>query len=230
MPAPRAVILDFNGTLSDDEPLLARLLREVLLSEAGVELASEEYFVELVGISDPEIIERALREGGVEATPEIREAVLRAKIERYKEEVERELPIGEDAAAFVRALAPRVPLAIASGAPREEIELVLRLAGLRDLFAAVISTEDVERGKPDPEIYQLALAKLNGERSMTRSIVAPDTLVIEDSPPGIAAAKAAGLRCAAVAGDERAEAEADFVIERLDEDAAFKLLGRGPSR
>ena len=225
MPAPLAVILDFNGTLSDDEPLLDRLFREVLHAEAGVELTSEEYFAELSGLSDTEIVERALRGGGVEPTPELRDRVLRAKIDRYKEEVARELPVGEDAVGFVRTAAERVPLAIASGAVREEIELVLELAGISDLFASVISIDDVERGKPDPAGYQLALAKLNGDRSMTRSIVARDTLAIEDSPAGVAAAKASGMGCIVVAGDERAEAAADSVIERLDAATANHLLG-----
>lgn len=222
---PLAVILDFNGTLSDDEPLLDRLFREVLEREAGVELTSEAYFRDLAGLSDPEIVEWALRNGDAEPTAELCDRVLRAKIERYKEEVARELPVGDDVAAFVRAAASRVPVAIASGAVREEIDLVLELAELRELFAAIVCIDDVHSGKPDPEGYVLALAKLNKTRSMTRSIVARNALAIEDSAAGVAAAKAASMRCAALAGDERAEAAADFVIERLDVAAAERLFG-----
>lgn len=224
MRAPHAVILDFNGTLSDDEPLLDRLFREVLLEEAGVELTSEDYFGELSGLSDPEIAERALGMGGVVATGELRNRVLQGKVARYKEEVRRELPVGPDAIAFVRALAGEIPVGIASGALREEIELVLELAGIRDLFSSVICIDDVDCGKPDPEGYLLALAKLNGRRSMTESIIARDTLAIEDSGAGVAAARAAGMGCAATAGDRRAAEGADFVIERLDADAAGRLL------
>jgi len=224
VPAPHAVILDFNGTLSDDEPLLSRIVGEVLREEAGVELAPEEA-ADLTGVSDPEIVARALRRAGVEETVELRDRILRARIDRYMEEVVLAPTIGEDAKAFVGAVAERIPVAIASGAFREEIELVLELAGIREHFAAVICLDDVTRSKPDPESYQLALAKLNAARSMTRSIVARDTLAIEDSGVGVAAAKAAGLACAAIAGDKRVEAEAQFVIERLDEAAAKELLG-----
>ncbi len=84
----RAVILDFNGTVSDDEPLLYRLLRDAL-AERGVGLDEDAYFRELAGYSDPEIVARALEMGGVEPTAELREAVLRSKVDRYKEEVER---------------------------------------------------------------------------------------------------------------------------------------------
>lgn len=221
---PRAVIFDFNGTVSDDEPLLFRVFREVL-AEHGIELDEETYFAELAGFSDPEIAETVLRGAGREPTPELLETILRAKIDGYCEAVRSESPIGADAADFVRAVASRVPVAIASGAFREEIELVLDLAGLRDPFgAAIVCIDDVDQGKPDPGGYLLALARLNEDRGLHESIVARDVLAIEDSPAGVQAAKAAGLRCAVVAGDERAEAAADFVIERLDAESAAKLL------
>ena len=224
-PVPlRAVILDFNGTVSDDEPLLFRLLRDTL-AERGVELSEGTYFGELAGHSDPEIIERALELGGVEPTPELCESVLRDKIDRYKDEVRRELTVSDGAASFVRALAKGVPVAICSGAVREEVALVLELAGVEDSICAVVCIDDVDTGKPDPSGYLLALARINEERSLHESIIARDVLAVEDSPAGVAAAHAAGLRCAAMAGDERAEAAADFVIERLDEAAAKDLLG-----
>lgn len=220
---PRAVIFDFNGTISDDEPLLDRLFREVLGTE-GVELTSETYFAELSGLSDPEIVARALAMGGVEATADRCERVLRAKIDRYKEEVRRELTVSEDAAAFVREVGSRVPIAIASGAVREEVELVLDLAGLRDLFEALVCIDDVSHGKPDPGGYLLAMAQLNEERSLHGSIVARDILAIEDSVAGIESARAAGIRPAAVGADERARSAADFVIDELSARSAERLF------
>lgn len=221
---PRAVIFDFNGTVSDDEPLLFRLLREALASE-GVELTEETYFGDLSGLSDPEIVERALRMGGSDPTAELCERVLRAKIDRYKDEVRRELTVSDDAAAFVRGVAQHVPVGVCSGAVREEVELVLELAGLLDLFDAVVCIDDVERGKPDPGGYLLTVARLNEERGLHESIINAHILAIEDSPAGVEAAHAAGLRCAALAGDERAERAADLTIERLDAEAARELLG-----
>lgn len=217
------MIFDFNGTISDDEPLLFRLLREEL-ADAGVQLDRETYFGELAGHSDPEIIDRALELGGVEPTAALRSSILRGKIDRYKEAERIELTVSDDAAAFVREVAARVPVAVASGAVREEVEMVLELAGLVELFAAIVCIDDVEYGKPDPGSYLLAIAQLNEERGLHESIVVGDVLVIEDSPAGVGAAKAAGARCAVVAGDERAEAAADFVIERLDATAAAALF------
>jgi HAD superfamily hydrolase (TIGR01509 family) len=222
--SPRAVIFDFNGTISDDEPLLFRVFRDVL-AEHGVALGEEDYFAELAGFSDPEIAERALRTGGLEPDRALVEEVLRAKIDGYRDAVQAEATISSGAADFVRAVAARVPVAIASGAFREEVELVLELAGLRDIFGnAIVCIDDVDSGKPDPAGYLLALARLNEDLGLHESIVAAAVLAIEDSRMGVEAAHAAGLRCAALAGDERAEAAADFVIERLDAAAAVRLL------
>ncbi len=173
-------------------------------------------------MSDPEIVVRALALGGVEPKPEQCAAILRAKIDRYKEEVARRPTIGAAAADFVRELAVRVPVAIASGAVREEIEFVLELADLRNRFDAIVCIDDVEDGKPDPAGYMLALEQLNEGREV--SVAAADALAIEDSAAGVVAARSAGMRCAAIAGDERAEAVADFTIDRLDAGVAAKLL------
>ena len=213
------MILDFNGTLSDDEHLLDRLFREALLAEAGIELTSETYFEKLAGLSDPEIADRALAGAGKAGDAELRERVLRAKIAGYKAAVTERVPIGTEAVEFVRAAAERVPLAIASGAYREEIELVLELAGIGDRFDAVVCIDDVARGKPDPEGYLMALRGIGGE-----PVPAADALAIEDSAAGVAAAHAAGMRCAAIAGDTRAEEAADLVVERLDAALAERLL------
>jgi len=220
---PRAVIFDFNGTISDDEPLLDRLFREVLAAE-GVDLTSDIYFAELSGLSDPEIVVRALEIGGVEPTLERRERVLHAKIDRYKDEVRRELTVDDGAAGFVRGVAARVPIGIASGAAREEVELVLELAGIGDLFEAIVCIDDVEQGKPDPSGYLLAMAQLNEERSLHESIVAGDVLAIEDSLVGVQAAHAAGLRCAVVGEDDRAQGVADLVLEELSPATAASLF------
>jgi HAD superfamily hydrolase (TIGR01509 family) len=160
-----------------------------------VEISPEVYYRELAGLSDPAIIERGLELGGVAGTRGLREQLLRAKTQRYNALATRESPINETGEAFVRAAAERVPVAIASGAPREEVEHVLELSRLRELFTAVVCIDDVRRGKPDPEAYNLALAGLNREGAR---IAAEEVLVFEDADPGVQAAKAAGMRCAAL--------------------------------
>ncbi len=225
MSAPRAVILDFNGTLSDDEPLLDRLFRDALAVEAGIEMTSADYFERFAGLSDPEIAESALRAGGIDPSPALIERILRAKIDGYLIAVEEEPPIPHAATEFVDVVADRVPIAIASGAFRVEVEAVLELSGIRDRFDAVVCIDDVEAGKPDPEGYLLAHERMNEANGS--AIAAADVLAIEDSAAGVSAAQQAGLRCAAVAGDARAAEVADFTIDRLDAATAERLLGRG---
>ncbi len=224
MLAPKAVILDFNGTLSDDEPLLIELLTRAL-AEVGVQMDTGFYEENLLGLSDPEVVARLFEQAGADADAVTRDRVVRAKIDAYCAEISREQRIAPEVVEFVRALSEEVPLAVASGAFVEEVETALELAGIREHFVAVVTLEDVDRGKPDPEGYELALAHINQHRSLSRSIVAGNALAVEDTVAGVTAAHAAGLRCAAVAGDEGAELAADFVLDRLDAGAARRILG-----
>jgi len=117
---------------------------------------------------------------------------------------------------FVRAAAARVPLAIASGALRREIALILAQAGLTRAFAAIVSAEDVEEGKPSPATFLCALARL---RERVPDLAAEHCLVVEDSRAGIEAARRAGMRCLAVTNSYAAEAlaDADLVVRSLEE-------------
>jgi beta-phosphoglucomutase-like phosphatase (HAD superfamily) len=137
-------------------------------------------------------------------------------------DLDESLPDG--AAAFVRAIAAEVPVAVCSASPRAAVESLLDRAGLRDDVCAIVGIDEVESGRPDPGGHLLALARLNEERGLHESIVAADVLAIDAEADGIAAARAAGLRPAAIAGNEEAEAAASIVIERLDEAAARRLL------
>ena len=156
---PRAALFDFNGTISLDEPILDRLFREAFAA-IGIELDSEQYYAELSGLSDPEIVVRALELHGRPAEPELCERLLRAKIDRYKQVVLQEPTVPPAVVGFVRAVAERVPVAIGSGAVREEILHVLDQHGLRQLFGVLVAIDDVEHGKPDPETYLRCLALL----------------------------------------------------------------------
>jgi len=204
----RAVIFDFNGTISDDEPVLDRLFC-AMASDLGAPMTSEDYYRDLAGLSDVEIVKRIVARSGASADVD---ALLREKIARYKAIVAEAPTIGDDVAAFVRAVAGRVPVAIASGAVREEVEHVLRIAGLLELFAAIVTVDDVEHGKPDPEGYLLALERL-GE-----GIGPADVLVFEDADAGVQSAKAAGMRCAVVRSPAYTgePVAADAVLDRLD--------------
>jgi HAD superfamily hydrolase (TIGR01509 family) len=130
---------------------------------------------------------------------------------------------------LVPELAARFPLAVASGALRDEIELVLQSFGLRNFFRAIASAEDVAAGKPDPGIFLKALqginAGLNESERSTELIRPSECLVIEDSKEGILAARRAGMKCLAVANSYPAGelASATAVVESLAE-VAIPLL------
>src|SRR5439155_12472923 len=118
-----------------------------------------------------------------------------AKADRFLRLVRAGAPIFPGVPAFVRAAAARVPLAVASGALRHEIELILAQAGLADLFTAIVSAEDVSLGKPSPEGFLRALERLRGRLP---DLAPRDCLVVEDSQPGVDGEPRASIRCPAV--------------------------------
>jgi len=212
---PRAVIFDFNGTISDDEPLLAELFEQIF-GEAGIEVGRDLYFEEFAGYSDAEICERVLGRFGRGDEDGLTERLVNRRTELYLERQRERPTVTPEAAEFVRRVAERVPVAVASGAARREIDAVLTAAGLRDLFDVLVCMEDVTAGKPDPAGYLLALEQLQ-ERAGER-LEPGDVLVFEDSEQGLRAALAAGMRCVVVAGTAPAERlqGAEAIVERLD--------------
>lgn len=217
-PRPRAVALDYNGTLSDDEALLEAIYLEVL-GEAGAPIGAAAYRAHLLGLADGDMVREGLRRGGVaEPDEDLCRRVLEARLARYAVAVADAPTVTADAAAFVRALAARLPVAVVSGAPRAEIEAGLRAAGLRDAVAVIVAAEDVARGKPAPDPYALAVAQL---RRVLPGLEAGDVLAIEDAAAGITAARAAGLRCASVVHG----IGADLVLHGLSERTAALAAG-----
>jgi beta-phosphoglucomutase len=213
--AIRAVTFDFNGTLSHDEPILLAIFQE-LFAEYGRPLSAEEYFAELAGLSDPEIVRTWL---GADH-PAVDEVIER-RIERYRELTADGSTVPQQVRAAVRFAAERVPVAVVSGAARPEIEPVLEAAGLRNLVPVVVAAEDVPHGKPAPDGFLRALELLDG------GLVASDVLVFEDAEAGIVAAKRAGMRCVAVLGTlprERLTA-ADEIVKAVDVELMQRVLG-----
>ena len=204
-----SVLFDFNGTISDDEPLLCAIFQE-LFAAAGKALSEEEYFDRLAGLSDPELVAVWLGR----ADP----ALVDRKIARYRERAADGSTVDDETRRAVLLAAEHGPVAVVSGAARSEIEPVLAAAGLRDTVHAIVSMEDVPRGKPEPDGYLQALELLG---------LRPEHAVaIEDSPPGVAAAKAAGLRCAALTRSFSAErlAGADLLAGRVDRELIRRLV------
>ena len=210
----RAIAFDFNGTLSDDEPVLCEIFVE-LFAEHGRPLSAQEYFDHLAGHSDPEIVRRWLGRDH----PDV-QAVIDERIRRYRAAVDDGRSIHEPVREAVRYAAGRVPVAIVSGAMRAEIDPVVEAAGLAPLFRGIVAADDVVHGKPHPEGYLEALALLGAP--------APgDVLAIEDTEAGIAAAEAAGMRVIAKRGtlDPHRLAGAEEIVDAIDVDLIRRYLG-----
>jgi beta-phosphoglucomutase len=211
----RAIIFDFNGTLSDDEPVLCEIFR-TLFAEYGRPMSAQEYYDRLCGLSDPEIVGTWLGRD----FPDI-DGVIEQRIARYRAAVADGSTVIPAVRAAVRYAARRVPVGLVSGSARSEIEPVLSACGIAPLLGTLVAADDVARGKPDPEGYLRALDLLN------RGITAAEIVVLEDTEAGVAAAKAAGMRCVAVAGTLAPErlAAADDLVERIDVELMRRLLG-----
>ena len=200
-----AILFDFNGVIIDDEPQHCEALIATL-QEEGFALDRETYYREYLGFDDRECFRFSFARMGRPADePALRDAIAR-KNAHYERAIRGSLRLVPGAEDFIETAAlDAFQLAIVSGALRREVELVLDLAGLRAHFSEIVAAEDVTACKPDPQGYRRALAALD---------IAPHrSVVVEDSLPGLAAARAAGLRCAmlSTSHDEAACAEADLV-------------------
>ena len=208
----KAVVFDFDGVLVNSEPLHYRALRECLLGE-GIDIDEAEYASYYLAYDYWEAIRIALERHGYAYDPVRVNALAERKAETF-ERLLATVPFFPGARELVEALSAEVPLAIASGALRSEIERILAPSGLRARFAAVVGAEDVERGKPNPEPYLTALGHL---RRLVPDLAPASCLVIEDTMAGIGAGLAAGMKVVGVAHTYPPAklAAAHLVVERL---------------
>ena len=192
-----AIIFDFDGVIADSEPLHFDGFR-LTLAEIGINLTESDYYANYLGYDDRGCFIAALTAHQRPADPLIIATLMQRKAQAYLESVKDHLVIFPGVRELVSEAAATYPLAIASGALRHEIELILEQMGLRKAFLHITGAEDVTKGKPDPEPFLHALAALN--RHLPNQTIAPDScLVIEDSIPGLRSAKTAGMKVLAVA-------------------------------
>jgi len=211
----QAVIFDFDGVIADTEPLHFEGLRRTL-GEIQINLTEDDYYANYLGFDDRGCILEALRVNQIPASTSLLEGLMAKKATAYLASIKDHLVIFPGVREFVEEAAAMCPVAIASGALRAEIELVLECIGLRKAFCHITSAEDVTHGKPNPEPFLHALAGLNRQHS-TASLSPTSCLVIEDSRPGIRAAKSAGMKVLAVANTHTVQDlhEADAISHNL---------------
>lgn len=191
----RAILFDFNGVLVDDEPIHLRLFRRVL-EEEGLPAPAPEEYRHYLGRHDRDCFAETLARAGERADPVRVVRLIARKASYYQEAVRQQgYPFFPGAVELVAAAAARgVTLGVVSGALREEVEQALRQANLRDRFKLLVTAEDVDQGKPDPEGYRRAVEELNSRPPLPARLVHPhEILAVEDTPPGLQAAAAAGL-------------------------------------
>jgi HAD superfamily hydrolase (TIGR01509 family) len=202
-----AVVFDLDGLLLDTEQVWDEV-RETLTRERGGRWHDRAQ-ADMMGMSSTEWSRYMHEELGLPDPPEeLNRLVVERMMERYREE----LPLIDGAVEAVRRIAERWPLGLASSSNRPLIDLALQLMGVADLFRVTVSSEEVERGKPAPDVYLEAARRLG---------VSPERVAaIEDSANGIRSAKAAGMRVIAIPNPyypppEDAVSEADVVLESL---------------
>lgn len=213
----QAIIFDFDGVIVDTERIHFQTLQRVL-EEEQIPLSWEEYAQTYLAMDDRNCFRTALTEHGRPLTSEKVEELISRKADYFFGAVPDTVTVFPGVKRIIRQGAETYPLAIASGALRGEIELILGKVGLRKFFSVVVAAEDVVKGKPDPESYINALARLNRLRS-ARPVKPSECLVIEDSRHGVVAAVTAGMRCLAVTNSYPPEelTAAHRVVKSLEE-------------
>jgi HAD superfamily hydrolase (TIGR01509 family) len=203
------VVFDLDGLLIETEEIWDEVREAVVRERGGRWTGSAQR--DMMGMSSTEWSRYMHDELGVPDPPEeINRLVVEHMAERYREH----LPLLPGAVEAVERIAARRPLAVASSSNRPLIDLVLELSGLAACFRVTVSSEEVERGKPAPDVYLEAARRLG---------VAPERCAaVEDSESGIRSAKAAGMRVVAIPNrsfrpSEDALAAADVVLASLDE-------------
>ena len=204
-----AVVFDLDGVIVDSEQVWDEV-RELYVREAGGTY-TDRSAREMMGMSSPEWSRYMAESLRVPGTPEeINAAIVERMLARYGEAP----PLLPGAVEAVRRIGARLPLAYASSSNRELIDAVLRASGLADDFAATVSSEEVPRGKPSPDVYVEAARRLGVDATRSGAV--------EDSHNGIRSAKAAGMRVVAVPNphyppDEESLALADVVVPSIGE-------------
>lgn len=189
-----AIFFDFNGVIINDERIHLKAYREILQAE-DVELTDEDYFASL-GMDDIAFTRAAFARCNKPLTDELTRSVIEREHAKHREMIAAELPVQSGVVAFIKQLARHYDAGIVSMAERREIDHVLNLAAIADQFSVIVSATTGLNHKPAPDCYLRALQLLNEHRRVERKspAAASECVVIEDAPPGIESALAAGMR------------------------------------
>jgi beta-phosphoglucomutase len=221
---PSAILFDFDGVIVNSEPLHFHAFHEVL-HEEGLDITEAEYYQELIGFDDKGAFKHIFAKHDRPLDPRTFLRLMTRKSEAMMELIHgRKYSALPGVEQLVRDLWRNYPLAICSGALREEIEAMLEGIRLRDCFNIIVAAEDVTVGKPDPQGYLLT-TRLVGEK-LHRSLAPADCLVIEDAPTVIHSVRGAGFKVLGVATSYPLEklSEANYAVRSLEPDVVGRAI------
>lgn len=213
----RAVILDFDGVITDSEILHFRSLNKVL-ARFGFRMTKKDYYQNYLGLSDLDFLKELERKGRLQLNSRQTRQALEEKKQLYEKLAVTEGRIIEGVRSFLEMLRQNnILMAVCSGALLPEINLILEGAQLTPFFEVIVSAEQIKKGKPAPDGLLLTLQKLNKKNE--NPITAGQCIVIEDSHWGLEAAKAAGMHPVAVTNSYGPEqlTPAEKVVDHLSE-------------
>jgi beta-phosphoglucomutase len=211
----QAIVFDFDGVIANSEPLHL-LAFQMALRDDGIDLSAHDYYHRYLGYDDVGMFQLLGRDRGLPMD----DARVAQLVERKGVRMQSLLNSGSvlfpGAKEFILQAAARVPIAIASGALRHEIDEIIQAAGIARLFAAIVASGDTPESKPSPAPYALAFDRLNAKAGGT--LDRHRCVAIEDSRWGLESARGAGLRCVAVTTSYPApelRGSAELVVESL---------------
>jgi beta-phosphoglucomutase len=193
--ALQAIVFDFDGVIADSEPLHLRAFQQAL-AEEGIELSPQEYYARYLGYDDVGMFQALAGDRGLAMSDRHITALVARKGQKLQDLMRADSVLFPGAREFIREAARTVPIAIASGALRHEIDEIIDAADIGGLFPVIVASGDTPHSKPSPAPYLLAFERLrqnSGNGLDPRRCVA-----IEDSRWGIESARGAGLRCVGV--------------------------------
>ena len=193
--ALQAIVFDFDGVIADSEPLHLRAFQHTL-AEEGIELTGRDYYSRYLGYDDLGLVQALAADRGVAMSDREMTALVARKGVKLQEMLHGGHVLFPGAVDFIRAAAEQVPIAIASGAMKHEIETITETAGIRTLFSAIVASGDTPQSKPSPAPYLLAVERLR--QASGRDLDPGRSVAIEDSRWGLESARGAGLRCVGV--------------------------------
>lgn len=190
----KAIFFDFNGVIIDDEGIQMKAYHEVLKDHA-IELTMSEY-LDCLGMDDKTFVRAIFERANKGLSDEVLGSILESKTLKHRAMIENDLPLFPGVINFVKAAARSVGVNIVSMASSVEVLYVLEKASLDSLFKVVVTAGDVDACKPSPDCYTFALEKFNQKQQAERllPLLPAECLAIEDSPPGIQSASAAGMQ------------------------------------